>query len=141
MKIYYCSFSYWRSLSVTEKSLFTFLSTARTVPKDFNGIQFEEFTPSWNLFKEACKHFAQSNFEHRYASQIYNLNRTKILEKLNQLSLNKDIVFLVWEEDNKPSERDIFIPWLMQCNVKDLQAFSLKTELTYRKNFSNLFDL
>ncbi len=141
MKIFYTNFSYWRKLSVTEKSNFLFLATSYTVPKDYDGLQFKEFVPNQNLFKEACQHFSLCNFEKRYTKQIYNLNQADILNKLRDLSQGKDIVFLVWEPDNKPSERDIFMPWILNIESKDIHEFSLEYELTYRKNNTSFFEI
>jgi hypothetical protein len=50
---------------------------------------------------------------------------------------------LVWEAENKPSERDIFIPWLINCTKNDIKAFSFLSYLKQKQtqNNSNIFNL
>lgn len=124
MKFYYYSFNEYRKLDEKIKSDFLFLSTAYTTPSYWNGQEFTPFVPTEDLFLDACQDFEKSNFEERYKNQIYSLNRNEILNQLKNLSQDKDIVFLVWEAENKNSERDIFISWLTNTSLSDLKFFS-----------------
>ena len=90
----------------------------------WNGQEFTPFIPTEDLFLDACQDFEKSNFEERYREQIYSLNRNEILNQLKNISQGKDVVFLVWEAENKNSERDIFIPWLTNTSLSDLKFFS-----------------
>ena len=86
------------------------------------------------MFLDACQDFQKSNFEKRYKNQIYSLNRNEILNQLKNLSQGKDVVFLVWEAENKPSERDLFIPWLTQCSKNDIKFYSFLNKLKCLNN-------
>ena len=134
MKFYYYSFNEWHNLDKEIKNKFLFLATSYTVPKYFDGEQFKPFVPSKELFQDACKDFETSNFENRYLNQILGLSKKDILEQLEILSNGKDIVFLVWEAENKPSERDIFIPWLTNTTIKDIKYFSFTKKLEILNN-------
>ena len=134
MKFYYYSFNEYRKLDENIKSNFLFLSTAYTTPIYWNGEEFTPFVPTEDLFLDACQDFKKSNFEERYKNQINSLNRNKILNQLKELSNGKDIVFLVWEAENKPSERDVFIPWITNTSLSDIKFFSFSDKLKYINN-------
>ena len=134
MKFYYYSFNEYRKLDENIKSNFLFLSTAYTTPIYWNGEEFTPFVPTEDLFLDACQAFKKSNFEERYKNQINSLNRNKILNQLKELSNGKDIVFLVWEAENKPSERDVFIPWITNTSLSDIKFFSFSDKLKYINN-------
>ena len=142
MKFFYCSFNEYRYFSDEIKSKYLFLNTAKTHPAYFQGYDFKPFIPSDKLFFDACKDFKNSNFEQRYFNQINSLSFKGIINALEQFGQDI-IVFLVWEAENKPSERDIFIPWLYNCEVKDISAFSFTTYLKNQQtlNNSNIFNL
>lgn len=142
MRFFYLSFKEWKNLDKDMKDSFTFLSTAYTVPIYWEGNEFLPFIPNKELFKDACIDFETSNFEERYKIQIFSLDKTEILKQLKKLSNEKDIVFLVWEDETKGSERDIFIPWLTNSSIKDIKNYSFLRRLNDIKNESNtLFDL
>ena len=142
MRFYYLSFKEWKNLDKDIKNSFVFLSTAYTVPIYWNGKDFLPFVPSEELFKDACIDFKRSNFEERYKKQIFSLDRNKILKQLKEKYQNKDIVFLVWEDETKGSERDIFIPWLTNSSIKDIKNYSFLRRLNDITNESSiLFDL
>lgn len=142
MRFYYLNFKEWKNLDKDIKNSFVFLSTAYTVPIYWNGKDFLPFVPSEELFKDACIDFKRSNFEERYKQQIFSLNRNEILKQLKEKYQNKDIVFLVWEDETKGSERDIFIPWLTNSSIKDIKNYSFLRRLNDIKNELNtLFDL
>ena len=119
-----------------------FLATSYTTPVYFTGKKFLPFVPSESLHKDACLDFPNSNFMERYTKQIYSLNKENIFNQLKQYNRNI-IVFLVWEAENKPSERDIFIPWLTNCTKNDINAFSFLSYLKQKEtqNNSNIFNL
>lgn len=141
MKFFYFSFNEYHKLSAVDKQKYTFLSTAKTHPSYFKGDSFYPFIPSKELFFDACKDFASSNYEQRYSQQIYELNHEEILTQLKQY--NSDIiVFLVWEAENKSSERDIFIPWITKTHEKDIKSFSFSNFLIEQNNIhKDIFDL
>jgi hypothetical protein len=141
MKFFYYSFNEYNKLTAVDKQKYTFLSTAKTHPSYFKGDSFYPFIPSKELFFDACKDFASSNYEQRYAQQIYKLNYEEILTQLKKY--NSDIiVFLVWEAENKSSERDIFIPWITKTHEKDIKSFSFTNHLNLIKAHTNsIFDL
>ena len=134
MNFYYYSFNEYRKLDEKIKSNFLFLSTAYTTPSYWSGNEFKLFVPSKDLFLDACQNFEKSHFEERYKNQIYSLNRTKIINQLKEISKGKDVVFLVWETENKKSERDIFIPWLTQCSKNDIKFYSFSNKLKIIQN-------
>lgn len=141
MKFFYYSFNEWKKLDKNIKQNFIFLSTAKTHPSYFQGQVFKPFVPEDQLFFDACKNFAESNFEERYSKQIFSLNHLNILNELKQFN-SEIIVFLVWEPENKSSERDIFIPWLTKTNYKDIKAFSFSNYLiNYETNSFSIFEL
>lgn len=141
MKFYYYSFNEYRKLDKRIKEKFTFLSTAYTSPGYWSGDEFKPFKPTDDLFHDACINFGESKFEERYKNQIYSLDKNEILKELKEMSNGKDIVFLVWEAENKSSERDIFIPWLMNCTIKDMRNFSFGLRLQEEKCNSILFEI
>ena len=142
MKFYYYSFKEYAKLDPRIKDQFLFLSTAYTVPIYWNGSDFKPFVPTKELFQDACIDFQRSNFEERYVNQIYSLNRNKIINELREMSKGKDIVFLVWEDETRGSERDIFIPWLTNSSIKDLKNFSFSRALEMINNHSkSVFDI
>lgn len=139
---YYFSFKEYQKLDKNIKDQFKFLSTSFSTPLYWDGESFDPFVPSKELFYDACKNFKESNFEERYKKQIYSLNKTKILKQLKRISDDKDIVFLVWEDENKESERDIFIPWLTNTTINERKyfSFSLK-EKSIKIQQLNIFNL
>lgn len=138
MKFYYYSFNEYHKLDKEIKKKFLFLATSYTVPSYFEGEQFIPFVPNKQLFQDACLNFETSNFENRYLNQILSLTKSQILEQLEIISNGKDIVFLVWEAENKPSERDIFIPWLTNTTIKDIKYFSFTKKLEVLNNENKL---
>jgi len=134
MNFYYYSFNEYRKLDEQTKSNFLFLSTAYTTPSYWNGQEFKPFVPSKDLFLDACQNFSESNYEERYLEQLNKFDRIKVINYLKKLSNNKDIVFLVWEAENKPSERDLFIPWLTQCSKNDIKFYSFLNKLKIIQN-------
>lgn len=142
MKFYYYSFKEYSKLDPKIKDQFLFLSTAYTVPIYWNGLDFIPFVPTKELFQDACIDFQKSNFEERYINQIYSLDRNEIINELIEMSKGKDIVFLVWEDETRGSERDIFIPWLTNSSIKDLRNFSFSRALEMINNHSkSVFDI
>lgn len=142
MKFYYYSFKEYAKLDTKIKDQFLFLSTAYTVPIYWDGLDFEPFVPTKELFQDACIDFKRSNFEERYINQIYSLNKNEIFNELKELSKGKDIVFLVWEDETRDSERDIFIPWLTNSSIKDIKNFSFSRALEMINNHSkSVFDI
>lgn len=145
IRYFFCSFDFWKKLDKDIKDKFLFLATSYSIPKYYDGETFQYFVPSQQLFLDACRDFQNSHFEARYTHQIYSLDKYMIEILLRDYAsrMNKnDIVFLVWESDNKPSERDIFMPWLLNLNtIKDVQNFSLASHLKDIQNNSNLFDI
>ncbi len=142
MKFFYCSFNEWKKLETNIKKQYLFLATSYTTPVYFTGKKFNQFVPSESLHKDACVDFPNSNFMERYTQQIHLLNKHEIFNLLKQYNRNI-IVFLVWEAENKPSERDVFIPWLTNCNKNDIKAFSFLSYLNQKEiqNNSNIFNL
>lgn len=142
MKFYYYSFNEYHKLNDIIKQKYLFLATSYTVPKYFDGQMFKPFVPSKELFFDACKDFENSNYQNRYINQIYSLNKDDILKELQEISKGKDIVFLVWESENKSSERDIFIPWITNTTIKDIDyfSFSKKLEILDKEN-TNIFNI
>jgi len=142
MRFFYLSFKEWKNLDKDIKDKFIFLSTAYTTPMYWDGKDFFPFVPSKELFKDACINFEKSNFEERYKQQIFSLDRNAILNQLKEEYQNKDIVFLVWEDETKGSERDIFIPWLTNSSIKDIKNYSFlrrQDEIKYHsEDFFNL---
>lgn len=136
MKFWYYSFNEYHKLTKEIQNKFVFLATSYTIPSYFNGEQFIPFVPTKELFQDACLNFETSNFENRYLNQILSLSKNDILEQLEVFSNGKDIVFLVWEAENKPSERDIFMPWLTNTTIKDIKyfSFSKKLEILNKEN-------
>lgn len=136
MKFWFYSFNEYHKLTKEIQNKFVFLATSYTVPLYFNGEQFIPFVPTKELFQDACLNFETSNFENRYLNQILSLSKNDILEQLEVFSNGKDIVFLVWEAENKPSERDIFMPWLTNTTIKDIKyfSFSKKLEILNKEN-------
>lgn len=132
MKFFYLSFNQWNKLDKLDKQQYLFLSTAKTTPVYFTGQSFYPFVPSTQLFLAACKNFAESNFEQRYKQQIYSLNKDKILQQLQKFK-TEIIIFLIWEAENKQSQRDIFIPWLTNSDISNIHAFSFSTYLKNKK--------
>lgn len=138
MKFYYYSFNEYHKLSDKIKQKFIFLATSYTVPKYYDGLEFKPFVPSKELFFDGCKDFEHSNYQQRYKDQIYSLNRENILIQLEQIAKDKDVVFLVWEGENKDSERDIFIPWLTNTTINDIKYFSFSNKTSIIEKESNL---
>lgn len=136
MKFYYFSFKEYSKIDPKVRDQFLFLSTAYTVPSYWNGLEFKPFVPSKELFYDACIDFKTSQFEERYKCQIYSLNLHDIFNELKQMSNGKDIVFLVWEDETRGSERDIFIPWLTNSSLKDIKNFSFSRALEMIDNDS-----
>lgn len=132
MRFFYLSFNQWNKLDKKDKESYLFLSTAKTTPTYFNGKSFQPFVPSTQLFLDACRNFATSNFEQRYKQQIYSLNKDEIISKLSNFN-SKIIIFLVWEAENKQSERDIFMPWLTGIDISDIHIFSFSKYLKNKK--------
>lgn len=132
MRFFYLSFNEWRKLTAVDRNKYLFLSTAKTDPVYFTGEKFYPFVPSDELFFDACKNFSTSNFEQRYNQQIQSLDKIKILEELQKFK-KQIIIFLVWEAENKQSQRDIFMPWLTNTPLKDISAFSFTKFLTISK--------
>ena len=91
INFYYYSFKEYQKLDKSVKEQFTFLSTSFSTPVYWNGIEFEPFVPTKELFHDACLDFETSNFEDRYKAQIYRLNRSEIIKKLNEISPDKDV--------------------------------------------------
>jgi len=142
MKFWYYSFNEYHKLAKEIQNKFVFLATSYTIPSYFEGEQFIPFVPNKQLFQDACLNFETSNFEERYIKQIYSLNKDFIFEQLDVLSHGKDIVFLVWEAENKPSERDIFIPWLTNTTINDIKYFSFSKKLeTINNENLNVFNI
>lgn len=142
MNFYYFSFKEYQKLDKDVKNQFTFLSTAFTTPIYWNGQNFDPFIPTKEIFYDACIDFKTSNFEKRYMYQILSLDKHQILNQLKEISPNKDIVFLVWEDETKGSERDIFIPWLTNSSIHDIKNFSFSRKLEILNNqSSSLFNL
>lgn len=139
MNFYYYSFNEYRKLDEKVKSDFLFLSTAYTTPSYWSGKSFIPFVPDKDLFLDACQNFSESNYEERYLKQLNLYDRTYILQALNKISNGKDIVFLVWEAENKPSERDLFIPWLTQCSKNDIKFYSFSNKLKIIQNNNQNF--
>ena len=140
INFYYYSFKEYQKLDKSVKDQFTFLSTSYSTPVYWSGMEFAEFVPSKQLFQDACLEYKTSHFEERYKAQIYGLNSSEIIKKLNELSPDKDVVFLVWEDETKGSERDIFIPWLTNSSICDLKNFSFSRKLEVLNNkCQNLF--
>lgn len=135
MKYFYLSFNEWRKLPKEVKEQYTFLSTAKTHPGDFEGESFIPFVPTRDLFYDACRNFEESNFDERYKKQIYSLDKEDIKYELKEYG--EIIIFLVWEAENKLSERDIFIPWLTSTDLKDIKTFSFSR---YLENLQNKND-
>ena len=77
-------------------------------------------------------HFETCNFFKRYKLQIESLSKEKILKLLETYN-SEIIVFIVWEAENKQSERDIFIPWINDCTIKDVKSFSFTNYLLTQK--------
>jgi hypothetical protein len=141
MKFFYYSFNEYRKLSIVDKNKYLFLSTAKTHPVYFKGQAFTPFIPDQQLFFDACKDFATSNYEQRYEKQINDLNHNEIIKQLSEYN-SEIIIFLVWEAENKSSERDIFIPWLTKTKYKDVKAFSFSNFLIEQNNIhKDIFDL
>lgn len=76
--------------------------------------------------------FETCNFFERYKLQIEALSKEKILKLLKQYN-SEIIVFLVWEAENKQSERDVFIAWLNNCTTNDVKSFSFTRYLSTQK--------
>lgn len=76
--------------------------------------------------------FETCNFFERYRLQIEALSKEKILKLLKQYA-SEIIVFLVWEAENKQSERDVFIAWLNNCTINDVKSFSFIRYLSTQK--------
>jgi hypothetical protein len=142
MKFFYCAFKDYKKLPTEVKHNFLFLSTAVSDPWYFKGFKFLPFVPSKQIHDGINTSHDVHTFFVNYTSQINSLNRTEIINALKQFQ-EEIIIFLVWEDESKKSERDIFIPWLTQTSLKDIKSFSFLLYLHTKEILaqSNIFDI
>ena len=121
MKIYTSYYGKLRSLPDT----ITPISIAAKKPNNLKIKEYKKLAPKWTFFQEWKKN--QDNdfyIQHFYDEVLNNLNPSKVLEELTNLSDGKDIALICYEKSGDFCHRYLVSKWLMEYFDIDIQEWS-----------------
>lgn len=121
MKIYTSYYGKLRNLPDT----ITPISIAAKKPNNLKIKEYKKLAPKWTFFQEWKKN--QDNdfyIQHFYDEVLNNLNPSKVLEELTNLSDGKDIALICYEKSGDFCHRYLVSKWLMKYFDIDIQEWS-----------------
>ena len=120
MKIYTSYYGNLRNLPNT----ITPISIAGRKPDNLNIKEYKKLAPKWGFFQKWKEnHDNDFYIQHFYDEVLNNLDPTKVLEELKNLSDGKDVALVCYEKPKDFCHRHLVSEWLMNYFNVDIQEW------------------